>query len=91
MARSRRFTRVYGSWVTLFTALAICFFAFTTALGWGLYGSRCTEFVFGPRAVKPFLILYAPLSISVVAKAGYRCPIIITPMDFLERREEFGL
>lgn len=32
-----------------------------------------------------------PVSISVVAKAGYKCPIIITPMDFLERREEFGL
>lgn len=31
------------------------------------------------------------VSISVVAKAGYKCPIIITPMDFLERREEFGL
>ena len=57
------FTSVYGNWVTLLIALAICFFAFTTTLGWGLYGSRCMEFVFGPRAVKPFLILYALVSI----------------------------
>lgn len=57
------FTSVYGNWVTLLTAAAICFFAFTTALGWGLYGSRCTEFVFGSRAVKPFLVLYALVSI----------------------------
>ena len=57
------FTAVYGSWVALLTAVAICFFAFTTALGWGLYGSRCTEFVFGPRAVKPFLVLYSLVSI----------------------------
>ena len=57
------FTSVYGNWVTLLTAVAICFFAFTTALGWGLYGSRCTEFVFGSRAVKPFLVLYALVSI----------------------------
>ena len=57
------FTSVYGSWVTVLTAVAICFFAFTTALGWGLYGSRCTEFVFGSRAVRPFLVLYAIVSI----------------------------
>ena len=57
------FTSVYGNWVTLLTAVAICFFAFTTALGWGLYGSRCTEFVFGSRAVKPFLVLYSLVSI----------------------------
>ena len=57
------FKCVYGSWVTLLTAVSICFFAFTTTLGWGLYGSRCTEFVFGPRAVKPFLILYSLVSI----------------------------
>ena len=57
------FTMVYGSWVTVLTAIAICIFAFTTALGWGLYGSRCTEFVFGRRAVRPFLALYALVSI----------------------------
>ena len=57
------FTSVYGNWVTVLTALSICFFAFTTALGWGLYGSRCTEFVFGRRAVKPFLVLYSLVSV----------------------------
>ena len=53
------FVSVYGKWVTLATAVAICSFAFTTTLGWGLYGSRCTEFVFGHRAVRPFLVVYA--------------------------------
>ena len=53
------FVSVYGKWVTLVTAVAICSFAFTTTLGWGLYGSRCTEFVFGHRAVRPFLVAYA--------------------------------
>ena len=32
-----------------------------------------------------------PKTISTISKAGYECPIIITPMDFLDRREEFGL
>ena len=31
-----------------------------------------------------------PKTAVVVAQAGYRCPIIITPEDFLVHREEFG-
>ena len=57
------FTAVYGGWVSLLTAVAICFFAFSTTLGWGLYGSRCAEFVFGRRAVRPFLVVYALVSL----------------------------
>ena len=40
------FVTTYGSWVTIFTAIAMCCFAFSTILGWGLYGARCVEFVF---------------------------------------------
>lgn len=57
------FTTVYGGWVSILTAIAICLFAFTTALGWGLYGSRCAGFVFGHRSVKPFFVLYSLVSI----------------------------
>ena len=57
------FTAIYGSWVSVLTAVAICCFAFSTALGWGLYGSRCAEFTFGHKAVKPFLVLYSLVSI----------------------------
>lgn len=31
-----------------------------------------------------------PKTSAVIAKAGYDCPIIVTPQEFLERREEFG-
>ena len=31
-----------------------------------------------------------PKTSAVIAKAGYNCPIIVTPQEFLERREEFG-
>lgn len=54
---------VYGRWVTVATACAICCFAFTTALGWGLYGLRCAEFVFGPRAERPFLVAYSLVAV----------------------------
>ena len=57
------FTTVYGGWVSVLTAVAICCFAFSTVLGWGLYGSRCAEFVFGRRSVRPFLVVYALVSL----------------------------
>ena len=38
------FISVYGNWVSVFTAVAMCCFAFSTILGWGLYGARCIEF-----------------------------------------------
>ena len=53
------FTSVYGGWVSIFTAVAMCCFAFSTIIGWGLYGTRCIEFLFGFRANKPFMLLYA--------------------------------
>lgn len=57
------FTNTYGNWVSIFTAVAMCCFAFSTILGWGLYGTRCAEFIFGSKAHKPFLVLYALVAI----------------------------
>ena len=57
------FTATYGSWVSVFTACAMCCFAFSTIIGWGLYGSRCMEFVFRSGSVKPFLLAYSLVSI----------------------------
>ncbi len=58
------FIHVYGGWVSLFTAIAMCCFAFSTIIGWGLYGSRCVEFLFGNRAVKIFTVLYALVAVA---------------------------
>ena len=59
------FTSTYGNWVSLFTAVAMCCFAFSTVIGWGLYGQRCIEFLLGPKATKPFMAAY-----SLVAVVG---------------------
>lgn len=45
------FTSTYGGWVSVFTAVAMCCFAFSTIIGWGLYGTRCIEFLIGSRAI----------------------------------------
>ena len=57
------FTAVYGGWVSIFTAVAMCCFAFSTIIGWGLYGTRCIEFLLGSRANKPFMVAYALVAI----------------------------
>ena len=31
-----------------------------------------------------------PRTATIVGRAGYRCPIIVTPQEFLDRREEFS-
>lgn len=51
------FTSVYGDWVSVVIAAALCCFAFATVLGWGLYGARCGQFLFGSKAWKPFALL----------------------------------
>ncbi len=57
------FSLSYGNWVTIFTAIAMCCFAFSTILSWGLYGARCIEFIFSTKFVKPFMIIYALVAI----------------------------
>lgn len=57
------FTSVYGGWVSIFTAVAMCCFAFSTIIGWGLYGTRYIEFLFGSKANKPFMLVYSLVAI----------------------------
>ena len=57
------FTLAYGNWVSIFTAVSLCCFAFSTIISWGLYGSRCMEFLLGSSWVRPFLVIYSFVSV----------------------------
>nr|WP_296157367.1 sodium:alanine symporter family protein [uncultured Blautia sp.] len=57
------FTSTYGNWVSIFTAVAMCCFAFSTIIGWGLYGARCIEFLFTSKIIKPFMVAYSLVAI----------------------------
>lgn len=50
------FTRIYGDGAALILAFSLCCFAVATILGWGLYGARCAQFLFGERAWKLFAL-----------------------------------
>ena len=39
-------------------AVGLALFAFSTILGWALYGTRCCEFLFGPKAIKPYQVIF---------------------------------
>ena len=50
------FCSVYGDWIRVFLAVSVCCFALGTVLGWGLYGARCAQFLFGGGAWKGFAL-----------------------------------
>jgi len=44
-----------GGYVVTF---GLSLFAFTTILGWSIYGEKCVEYLFGVRSITPFRILW---------------------------------
>ena len=54
---SDAFSSVYGDWVGIVLALCLCSFALATVIGWGLYGVRCAQFLFGTGVWKKFIYL----------------------------------
>lgn len=53
------FSAVFGQWITVPIALCLCCLAVATVLGWGLYGVRCAQYLFGEKAWKIFVFLQA--------------------------------
>lgn len=51
------FSSVCGGWVCWILAAALCCFAFGSILGWGLYGARCVQFLFGQKGWEGFALL----------------------------------
>lgn len=50
------FSAVCGDWSCIPITLALCCFAVATVLGWGLYGIRCAQYLFGENTWKTFAI-----------------------------------
>ena len=45
----------FGAWLV---TIGLALFAFSTILGWGLYGERCVTYLFGRKASRPFYIVF---------------------------------
>ena len=65
------FVQVYGDWVTVFLSFALCCFALATVLGWGLYGARCAQYLFGDGAWKIYALLQSMMVVlAAVMQTG---------------------
>ncbi len=54
------FATVFGAkFASLFVAIALFLFAFSTILGWSLYGTRCVEYLFGVKVSKIYQIIFS--------------------------------
>jgi len=68
---TQAFSSVYGGWVSVMIAAALCCFAIATVLGWGLYGARCAQFLFGDGVWKKFVLIQGiAVVIGAVLKTG---------------------
>ena len=61
------FSTVFGNFGVYALTFSLILFAFTTILGWGYYGERCFEFLFGVKAIPVYRIIF----IAMVALGGY--------------------
>lgn len=68
---TQAFSSVLGEWVNIPISAFLCCFAFATILGWGVYGSRCAQFLFGRKVLLPFAAIHGSMAIlSAVMKTG---------------------
>ncbi|CCQ73685.1 sodium:alanine symporter family protein [Magnetospira sp. QH-2] len=56
----------FGSYVVTFGLIV---FAFTTILGWSLYGERCAEYLFGTKIIWPYRVLWV-IAVPIGAMAS---------------------
>ena len=52
------FAMTYGKYASVVVAIGLSLFAGSTILSWGLYGTRCAEYLFGAKVIKPYQILF---------------------------------
>jgi len=52
------FAEVYGPMASVVVAIGLTLFAGSTILSWGLYGTRCAEYLFGSKVIKPYQIIF---------------------------------
>jgi AGCS family alanine or glycine:cation symporter len=44
-----------GGWIVM---MGVILFAVSTAIAWSYYGDRCANYIFGPRAILPYRMVY---------------------------------
>ena len=66
-------TQVYGKNIIFIFCPIICFFAFSSTVGWGLYGTKFTTFLLGEKSKKCFLTLFV---LAMIPAAVFRADAV---------------
>ena len=66
---TQAFSSVLGDWVSVPIAIALILFALATVVGWGLYGIRSAQYLFGENSWKTFAVLQG-LAVMASSFAG---------------------
>jgi len=69
----------YGAFSKILLSSMMCFFGFSSIIGWAVYGNVCLDFLFGKKGKKVFLLLY-PLGCIIGA---------VSSIDFAWKISEF--
>lgn len=68
---SEAFSQVYGGWVRVLIALCLILFAIATVIGWGYYGLRCAQYLFGQNVFGLFIGLQViTVILGAILKTG---------------------
>ena len=66
-----------GQWGKYIVVLTVLLFGISTAISWGYYGDRCANYLWGPRAIVPYKIVFvgmhyfgALVSLNVIWEMG---------------------
>lgn len=66
-------TSVYGKNIIFIFCPVVCFFAFSSTVGWGLYGTKFISFLLGDKSKNLFLVLFV---IAMVPAAVFRADAV---------------
>ena len=59
------FASVFGAKAgSIILAVGLLLFATSTILGWALYGTRCAEFLFGSKIIRPYQVIFCLVVIA---------------------------
>jgi AGCS family alanine or glycine:cation symporter len=49
---------LWGEWGRFIVIVSVLLFAISTAISWSYYGDRCVHYLFGPKAVLPYKVVF---------------------------------
>ena len=81
------FDQVIPGFGKFFVPVAVGLFAYSTLISWSYYGERCTDFLFGPKGIIPYKVIFCIVAVigsvwelgAVVAFSDIMLALMVIP------------